>query len=328
MQTEAQTLLRIEKLLIHVGTLSKAQRCQTDRLKQIVRECCQLIQDFKKIYRSDLHYAPCINGFKFNVVDFVDALCQTKGYLLADIEHCDEWFGVMTRLFNTYQRMTTDEQYAFTRQEKRNACSLGKYVKSLIEHYSRLTFVRVDLKYCKNCPQEITINHVDEHLAILCNRLSNADGCFNHLQGHVWAIEQGEKDGGYHIHLLLIYDYSDFRNDKLLGRLVGEEWLKITEGCGTYFNINDSEVREGYIEAGIDGLGKVCRDDPHKVKNAINAALYLAKPGKFYQRLRVKLSKEAHSFGKGDYEREFRRQLNSDVEFNLSDYDWFIDSDS
>ncbi|MCT9289704.1 inovirus Gp2 family protein [Acinetobacter baumannii] len=322
MQTEAQTLLRIEKLLIQVGELSQDQWRHTARLKQIVRECCQLIQEFKKIYDSELHYAPFINAFRFNVVGFVDALCQTKGCSLADIEHCDEWFGVMTRLLNAYQFMIKEEQYAFTRQEKRNACSLGKYVKSLIEHYSRLTFVRVDLKYCKNSPQEITINDVYRHLAILCNRLSNADGCFKYLQGHAWAIEQGEKDGGYHIHLLLIYDYSELDNDKRQGKLVGEEWLKITEGCGAYFNINDSEVRDDYIAKGIDGLGLVSRDAPQKVKNAINAALYLTRPSKFQQRLRVKVSSAAHSFDKGDYERSFRRQLNPHVEFNLYDYEW------
>ncbi|MDC4608113.1 inovirus Gp2 family protein [Acinetobacter baumannii] len=322
MQTEAQTLLRIEKLLIQVGELSQEQWRYTARLKLIVRECCQLIHDFKKIYDSELHYAPFINAFRFNVVGFVDALCQTKGCSLADIEHCDEWFGVMTRLLNAYQFMIKEEQYAFTRQEKRNACSLGKYVKSLIEHYSRLTFVRVDLKYIKDYPQEITINDVYRHLAILCNRLSNADGCFKHLQGHAWAIEQGERDGGYHIHLLLIYDYSELDNDKHQGKLVGEEWVKITEGCGAYFNINDSDERNRYIERGTDGLGLVCRDDPQKVKNAINAALYLTRPSKYWQRLRVKVSKAAHSFDKGDYERSFRRQLNPHVEFNLYDYEW------
>ncbi|MFP0709990.1 inovirus-type Gp2 protein [Acinetobacter baumannii] len=269
-----------------------------------------------------MYYAPFINAFRFNVVGFVDALCQTKGCSLADIENCDEWFGVMTRLLNAYQFMIKEEQYAFTRQEKRNACSLGKYVKSLIEHYSRLTFVRVDLKYCKNYPQEITIDNVYGHVAILCNRLSNADGCFKHLQGHAWAIEQGEQEGGYHIHLLLIYDYSERDNDRHLGKLVGDEWVKITEGCGTYFNINDSEVREGYIAKGTDGLGLVSRDDPQKVKNAINAALYLTRPSKYWQRLRIKVSKAAHSFDKGDYERSFRRQLNPHVEFNLYDYEW------
>ncbi|MEM9994331.1 MAG: inovirus-type Gp2 protein [Acinetobacter pittii] len=322
MQTEAQTLLRIEKLLIQVGALSQDQWRQTARLKQIVRECCQLIQEFKKIYHGELYYAPFINAFKSNVVDSVDALCRFKGYSLADIEHCDEWFRVMVGIYNSYQLLIKEEQYDFTRQEKRNACSLGKYVKSLIEHYSRLMFVRVDLKYCKNCPKEITIDDVYEHVAILCNRLSNADGCFKHLQGHAWAIEQGEQDGGYHIHLLLIYDYSDLDKDKRQAKLVGEEWVKITEGCGAYFNINDSDVREGYIERGTDGLGLVCRDDPHKVKNAINAALYLTRPSKYWQRLRVKVSKAAHSFDKGDYKRSFRRQLNSDVEFNLYDYEW------
>ncbi|MDR6798344.1 inovirus-type Gp2 protein [Acinetobacter calcoaceticus] len=322
MQTEAQTLLRIEKLLIQVGELSQDQWRQTARLKQIVRECCQLIQEFKKIYHCELHYAAFINAFKSNVVDSIDALCRFKGYSLADVEHCDEWFRVMVGIYNSYQLLIKEEQYDFTRQEKRNACSLGKYVKSLIEHYSRLMFVRVDLKYCKNYPQEITIDDVYEHVAILCNRLSNADGCFKHLQGHAWAIEQGEQDGGYHIHLLLIYDYSDIVKDKRQAKLVGEEWVKITEGYGTYFNINDSDVREGYIERGTDGLGLVCRDDPHKVKNAINAALYLTRPSKYWQRLRVKVSKAAHSFDKGDYERSFRRQLNSDVEFNLYDYEW------
>ncbi|XZV41079.1 hypothetical protein ACT42O_15675 [Acinetobacter baumannii] len=53
MQTEAQTLLRIEKLLIQVGELSQDQWRHTARLKQIVRECCQLIQEFKKIYDSE-----------------------------------------------------------------------------------------------------------------------------------------------------------------------------------------------------------------------------------------------------------------------------------
>lgn len=322
MQTEAQTLLRIEKLLIQVGELSQDQWRNTARLKLIVRECCQLIHDFKKIYDSELHYAPFINLFKFNVVDPVDALCRFKGYSLADIEHCDEWFRVMVGIYNSYQSMIKGERYDFTRQEKRNACSLGKYVKSLIEHYSRLTFVRVDLKYIKDYPQEITIDDVYGHVAILCNRLSNADGCFKYLQGHAWAIEQGEQEGGYHIHLLLIYDYSKRDNDRHLGKLVGEEWVKITEGCGAYFNINDSEVRDGYIAKGIDGLGLVSRDDPQKVKNAINAALYLTRPSKFQQRLRVKVSRAAHSFDKGDYERSFRRQLNPHVEFNLYDYEW------
>lgn len=320
MQTEAQTLLRIEKLIIQVGELSKDQWCDTARHKRIVRACCQLIHEFKKIYNYELYYAHFINAFKVNVVDFVDALCQLKGYSLEYIEHCEEWFGVMTRLFNVYQFMIKDEQYAFTRQEKRNACSLGKYVKSLIEHYSRLTFVRVDLKYIKDFPQEITINDVYRHLAILCNRLSNADGCFKHLQGHVWAIEQGEYEGGYHIHLLLIYDYSARDNDKRLGKLVGEEWVKISNGCGTYFNINDSNVRKRYIERGIDGLGLVSREDPQKVMNAINAALYLTRQSKFQQRLRVKVSRAAHSFDKGDYERGFRRHLNPQVEFHLCDY--------
>lgn len=320
MQTEAQTLLRIEKLIIQVGELSKDQWRDTARLKRIVRECCQLIHEFKKIYNYELYYAAFINAFKVNVVDFVDALCQLKGYSLEYIEHCEEWFGVMTRLFNVYQFMIKDEQYAFTRQEKRNACSLGKYVKSLIEHYSRLTFVRVDLKYIKDFPKEITINDVYRHLAILCNRLSNADGCFKHLQGHVWAIEQGEYEGGYHIHLLLIYDYSARDNDKRLGKLVGEEWVKISNGCGTYFNINDSNVRKRYIERGIDGLGLVSREDPQKVMNAIDATLYLTRQSKFQQRLRVKVSRAAHSFDKGVYERGFRRQLNPQVEFDLCDY--------
>ncbi|MFI8145040.1 hypothetical protein [Acinetobacter sp. ABJ_C5_2] len=322
MQTEAQTLLKIEKLLIKVGELSQDQWRHPARLKLIVRECCQLIQGFKKIYDSELHYAPFINLFKLNVVDPVDALCRFKGYSLADIEHCDEWFRVMVGIYNSYQSMIKGERYDFTRQEKRNACSLGKYVKSLIEHYSRLNFVRVDLKYCKNSPKEITIDDVYGHVAILCNRLSNADGGFKYLQGHAWAIEQGEQEGGYHIHLLLIYDYSERDNDRHLGKLVGEEWGKITEGCGTYFNINDSEVRDGYIAKGIDGLGLVSRDDPQKVKNAINAALYLTRPSKFQQRLRVKVSRAAHSFDKGDYERSFRRQLNPHVEFNLYDYEW------
>lgn len=58
------------------------------------------------------------------------------------------------------------------------------------------------------------------------------------------------------------------------------------------------------------------------MKNAINAALYLTRPSKFLQRLRIKVSRAAHSFDKGDYERSFRRELNPHVEFNLYDYEW------
>ncbi|EPA9172944.1 inovirus Gp2 family protein [Acinetobacter baumannii] len=322
MQTEAKTLLRIEKFIIATGELPFDQRMNPERLKQVIRECCQIIPAFKQIYRNDLHYAHFITEFKRYVVDYIDRLRQFKGYSLDDLENCEEGYGIILALYHVYNSFSFSEKNAYRRQEKRNAYSLGHYVKSLIEHYSRLLFVRVDLKYEKNHPKEVTISDVYAHLAILCNRLSNADGCFKHLQGHAWALEQGEQEGGYHIHLLLIYDYSKIDNDKHQGKLVGEEWINITDGCGAYFNLHDPKYREKYIKSGTDGLGLVSRDDPQKVKNAINVALYLTRPSKYLQRLRVKASLSANTFNKGLYVRSYRRGLNFDVEFNLDDYNW------
>ncbi len=138
--------------------------------------------------------------------------------------------------------------------------------------------------------------------------ISNKKTCFEHLQGNAWALEQGYENGGLHCHLLLIYDGSERQNDYHLAKEVGEKWKSITEGTGAYYNYHDAESKQRYDRNGKLGIGMIHRDNPQEVENAVCTALYLTKPEKVGQHLKVWLP-SMRTFGHGIYRTNKRRGL-------------------
>tara|TARA_R110002012_G_scaffold133529_1_gene286759 strand:- start:289 stop:741 length:453 start_codon:yes stop_codon:yes gene_type:complete len=138
--------------------------------------------------------------------------------------------------------------------------------------------------------------------------VSNKKTCFEYLQGNAWALEQGGVEGGLHCHLLLMYDGSKIQNDWYLAREVGEKWKMVTGGLGEYYNYHDKKTKQDYERNGKLGIGMIHQNNPIEVENALRTALYLTKPEKVDQYLKVKVS-GMRTFGHGTFRTAKRRGL-------------------
>ena len=205
---------------------------------------------------------------------------------------------------------------AFSLQETRNTDSLKEYLTQLFTHYSRLLVVRVDLQYKIEDRDDISVRDFNNHMTMLCERLSNKKGCFNGLEGYAWSLEQGykqvrghDKKGSLHCHLVLLYDGSKRDSGYYCGRKVGEKWISITEGQGSYFNCNDPKYLHQFQAKGTLGIEMIHRKKSGEVQNAINTLLYLTtKKDKYEQRLKAK-PPNMRTFGHGKYWNTKRRGL-------------------
>ena len=159
--------------------------------------------------------------------------------------------------------------------------------------------MRVDLKYIQEISNHITIHDFNFHMKKLRDAIHNGDTCFTHLLHYALSLEHGGKNGGFHCHLLLIFDGEKHYKDKYLADQVGQKWQAITEGVGYCFILNTKEYKEGLARYGKLGIGMIHRNNMQEVENAVEAALYLTRPDKrdgSYQRLKVSVP-NMKSFG-------------------------------
>ena len=213
-------------------------------------------------------------------------------------------------ILSCYKNDINNERQAFVYQESQNKRQLECYVNNLTSHYSRLLFIRIDLKYAEETSHHVSIESFDQHMRKFRELISNKKTCFEHLQGNAWALEQGGIEGGLHCHLLLIFDGSERRNDWYLAKEVGEKWKMMTGGLGEYYNYHDAETKQKYEQNGKLGIGIIHRDNPREVENAITSALYLTKPSKHEQQLKLWMP-NMRTFGHGIYRTPKRRGLPS-----------------
>ncbi len=177
-------------------------------------------------------------------------------------------------------------------QSNQNSKKLEPNIRTLIADHPRLLFVRVDLKYIQEISNHITIHDFNFHMKKLRDAIHNGDTCFTHLLHYALSLEQGEDNGGFHFHLLLIFDGEKHYKDSYLADQVGQKWQAITEGVGYCFILNTKEYKESFARYGKLGIGMIHRNNLQEVENAVNAALYLTRPDKpdgSYQRLKVSL---------------------------------------
>lgn len=194
------------------------------------------------------------------------------------------------KLLSDYEKAIKKDYSAWCYQCHQNGKRLEPNIRTLISDHPRLLFVRVDLKYIPEISHHITIRDFDFHMKKLRDAIHNGDTCFKHLLSHAWSLEHGGKNGGFHCHLLLIFDGSKHYKDSYLADQVGQKWQAITEGVGYCFILNTKEYKENLARRGKLGIGMIHRNNMQEVENAVNAALYLTRPDKpdgSYQRLKV-----------------------------------------
>ena len=279
-----------------------------------------LLEQFELIYDIDLFYSDYLQAFiKLKLI--LDGMRYSPFQPIgSDQPTPDNYDFVLSLTPEQLQELLKQAQLCknsiytdiqqFQLQEVSNAKSLEEYLTKLFQHYARVLAVRVDFKYTKEAQQNINIEQFYQHFEKMRNRLSNQDTCFENLHGYAWAMEQGTKNSGYHVHLLLIYSADKHRRGSYLAQQVGETWVKLTEQKGAYFNLHNRDYINKLIMQGCEiGLGTLSRDVEGDLNKLLKVGLYLTKESKESQRLRVKTAKGMQTFGHGDFEKDRRRGI-------------------
>lgn len=304
--SESRILFAIESFIIEIYQFGFREE-----FKSAFKE---LLEHFDKIYNIDYHYCDYCAVFVElkSLVDQIryDLYCNHDWHnynfvLDLNTEQLKEFEQLIKKRKGDVQK----ELVQFYAQEKYNTTSLETYASQLLEHYSKLLIVRVDLGYRNDAKHEITIDRFYRDFEKMRNRLANKDTIFKNLHGYAWALEQAV-DREYHVHMLLIYDGAKVQNGSHYAMQAGEKWFEFTEGRGTYFNPHNKEyIHELKLKGCEIGLGMLSRNNDGDWERLLSVIGYFTDCSKDHQRLRVKVEKNMQTFGKGQYDTSKRRGI-------------------
>ncbi|WP_299196119.1 inovirus-type Gp2 protein [uncultured Amphritea sp.] len=201
----------------------------------------------------------------------------------------------------------------------KNYRSMLSYIDRLFENRSRLLVVRLDLKYKKDyndARRKIISNsgfssqEIDEFENVksdmerlLANRRHNK--IFDGLLGYIWKLEYGVLTR-YHYHVMFFFNSSTKRADKLIGKSIGEYWSnEITQGRGTYFNVNASHNNYKF-----NVRGQIHYTDEDAREGLRHLAGYFSKADYF---MRLKLPKRLRGHQKVNYRTMGKGQIQAPV---------------
>lgn len=182
---------------------------------------------------------------------------------------------------NTFQYDTTAYDHRMSDHElryraRRNLAELTKLIDRLFDHHSRILVVRIDLRYRKEVAKTVSLETAQFHRKLLLEDRRSHTEVFAGLLGYAWGLEYGEREGGYHYHLLALYNGAERRDDISVGTAICDLWDTITNGCGQCYISNYDKLKlesEGNL-----GIGMIHRDDFRLRVNLIEkVASYITK---------------------------------------------------
>ena len=290
------------QVVANVHSLVTDILANTTHFEDVKTQLNELYYPFMTHLNTELFYSQPVVAFVHSTNAIVGNSYPVN--VIWDHDKTQHFISMLSCYINDIER----ECITFSYQESQNRNNLANYVDNLTTHYSKLLFIRIDLKYAQQTSHHVSIEDFDFHMSKFRELIGNKKTCFEHLQGNAWALEQGGIEGGLHCHLLLIYDGSERQNDWYLAKEVGEKWKEVTAGLGEYYSYHDKERKQQYRQHGKLGIGMIHRDNPQEVENAVASALYLTKPSKSEQQLKLWLP-NMRTFGHGIYRTKKRRGL-------------------
>lgn len=169
-----------------------------------------------------------------------------------------------------YRRGPGDRR-ELARQQEIRVCN---YADALCELYSRITIVRVDFHYRPRAQVRLRVEHVFDDLDQLIAE-HRRNPIFDYLIGHIYAVEQGDRDDGrgYHIHAAYFFNGNEMHGDMHKAAQLGELWEDLTRGQGCIHSCNYD--KEQYGED--CGVGRILRGDRVIRRNVHKVVKYLVK---------------------------------------------------
>jgi len=294
-----QKYLNPSRVLINIEQFVERTIASRYAWREFHDELIDLLFDLHTIFDFELQYSAYVEAM-------LELILQNNIACKIDIDQLKALsFKQVQQGFDHFTQDRDKELKAFHRLESHNRTKLKDYLGNLIDHYSKLLFIRVDLAYLKDKQHKVNVWQFQHNVRELLGFIQDGDRCFRDLEGYAWALEQGEEKG-FHCHLLLIYNGSTRQKDYYLADQTIQRWQEITEGDGYGFNCNTHEHKNQFRKMDSLGIGMIHRDNDREVQNAIQACSYLVNPEKSHQQLRVKPMR-MRSFGTGSYKRSYRR---------------------
>jgi hypothetical protein len=169
-----------------------------------------------------------------------------------------------------YRRKRGDRRLQAEQQEIR----VCRYFDAVSELYSRITIVRVDFHYRSEAQTRLRVEHVFEDLERLITEHRN-NPIFDHLIGHIYSVEQGDRSegGGYHIHAAYFFNGNEVRGDVFKAIQLGELWEDVTHGQGYMYSCNHDKELYG----DKCGIGRIERSDRAIRRHVHKVVKYLVK---------------------------------------------------
>lgn len=193
----------------------------------------------------------------------------------------------MNALVTRIRQLTCEQWYRRRRGDRRQQAEeqqiqVCDYFDAVSERYSRITIVRVDFHYRSGAQARLRVEHVFDDLKHLVAE-HKRNPIFAHLIGHIYAVEQGDRNdgGGYHIHAAYFFNGNEVRGDVYKAIQLGELWEDVTHGQGRTHSCNHNKEEYG-DECGI---GRIHRSDRTTRRHVHKAMKYLVKDA---QHLRLK----------------------------------------
>jgi hypothetical protein len=183
----------------------------------------------------------------------------------------------------TFRRRVGDRRHQMAERLK----SLIKNADATLQLYERTLVVRVDFGYLKANQHLIDVDMMYQHLDQFKAAMSKHPEIFKHLINLAWVAEQG-RVRGYHFHLAFYFKGSKVKDDWYKAKQIGELWIDITGGLGSYHNCNTASEKAKFRKWDCLGIGMVFRSDLATRQKTINSVSYLAKLAKEDQYLRMR----------------------------------------
>lgn len=163
------------------------------------------------------------------------------------------------------------------RVAKKNADSLRAHINGLFRADGRLLVMRLDLGY-RHEPEfdsEQWVPPSDRSVKADFRRLKRfINDKVPYLRSVIWKIEFGAVKG-HHLHVMLVCDGHEVREGITWAKVVGDKWLEITNGAGSYWNSNAHQAL--FEKMGRRGIGLINYDDQARRDDLMRVAMYLAK---------------------------------------------------
>ncbi|WP_151831004.1 YagK/YfjJ domain-containing protein [Acinetobacter ursingii] len=278
---ESVLLIEIEEFIQKLLEVNRQPRC-------FYQEFTDLLSEFDQVYNPDYVYSSLIDMFCNLLYDYKFAI-DDKSILYKLLKEISftEWQDYFEQAHDQHIKERCDHRYS----ERLNAKRLDDRLSELLDDYSSLLVVRVDLNYRRS----ISIAQVENDLSKFRRKLDKLNMVNDRLL-FVWALEQGCIQGGYHCHIALVFDGRKRSGAWSIAKRIGELWQEVTHNHGNYFNCHDRRYLEQYERKGMTGVGMIYSRFEPQVRNMLKVLGYLAQPEK-EQYLRVKTSSKMRSFG-------------------------------